>query len=63
MPEFGNAQRVEIRRHDGYSISTDPDRLQLDLIHRYLTQSYWAKGIPRDRVQRSIRHSLIFGAT
>ena len=60
MPEFGNAQRMESAR-DGYVISTDPDRLQLDVIHGYLTESYWAKGIPRTLVERSIQHSLCFG--
>jgi GNAT superfamily N-acetyltransferase len=44
-------------------ISTDRARLDVDLIHRYLSQeSYWAAGIPRDLVERSIEHSLCFGA-
>ena len=45
----------------GYEISTDPARLDLDLIHRFLSSSYWADGRPRDVVERSIRHSLCFG--
>jgi GNAT superfamily N-acetyltransferase len=33
------------------------------LIHRYLsTESYWAAGIPRDVVERSLAGSLCFGA-
>lgn len=45
-----------------YEISTDPERLDLDVIHHYLSeQSYWARGISRERVARSIRHSLCFG--
>jgi GNAT superfamily N-acetyltransferase len=44
-------------------ISTDRTRLDVDLIHRYLSQeSYWAIGIPRDLVERSIENSLCFGA-
>jgi GNAT superfamily N-acetyltransferase len=43
-------------------ISTDHDRLDVDLIHRYLSEeSYWAKGIPRDTVERSLANSLCFG--
>ena len=43
-------------------ISTDPARLDLDVIHGFLSQSYWAAGIPRETVERSIRHSICFGA-
>lgn len=44
-----------------YTISTDPGRLDLDVIHGFLTRSYWAEGRPRERVAQSIRHSLPFG--
>lgn len=57
---MGGARRLEAHR-DGYTISTDPARLDLDLIHGYLTQSYWAAGIPREIVERSLRQSLNFG--
>lgn len=44
-------------------VSTDPARLDLDVIHGFLSgSSYWAPGIPRETVARSIRHSLCFGA-
>lgn len=47
---------------DGYSISDDPARLDLDVVHRYLsTESYWAEGIPREVVARSVAGSLCFG--
>lgn len=43
-------------------ISTDKARLDLDLIHRFLSeQSTWASGIPRATVARSIANSLCFG--
>jgi GNAT superfamily N-acetyltransferase len=39
------------------------DRMDVDVIHRYLSEeSYWAKGIPRDVVERSIANSFCFGA-
>lgn len=45
-----------------YEISTDHNRLQIDLIHRYLSQeSYWAQDIPLAVVERSLQHSLCFG--
>lgn len=48
---------------DDYTISTDKAKLDVALIHCFLSQeSYWAQNIPLERVQRSIEHSLCFGA-
>ena len=44
-----------------YTISTDPDRLDRKVIHEFLASSYWARGIPRSVVDRSIDNSLTFG--
>jgi GNAT superfamily N-acetyltransferase len=44
-----------------FTISTDPARLDLDVIHGFLTRSYWAEGIPREIVARAIEHSIPFG--
>ena len=41
-----------------YTISTDRALLDLDVIHRFLSGSYWAQGRARDRVQQSIERSL-----
>jgi len=43
-----------------FHLSTDPALLDLDLIHGFLAESYWAKGIPRETVARSIENSLCF---
>lgn len=44
-------------------ISDNKDRLQIDLIHHFLSsKSRWAKGISKDLVMRSIKNSLCFGA-
>lgn len=49
-------------RTQAYEISTDYDRLQVGLIHQYLSQhSYWAQNIPLAVVERSLQHSLCFG--
>ena len=45
----------------GYSISTDPTAMDLDAVHAYLAQSYWAREIPKEVVAKSIRGSLCFG--
>jgi ribosomal protein S18 acetylase RimI-like enzyme len=47
--------------NDLYEISSDPGRLDFDVIHAYLTRSYWSAGIPRDVVERAARNSLCFG--
>src|SRR5579872_237749 len=51
---------VEHRR-DQFLVSTDRARLDLDMIHGFLTNCYWAKGVPREVVERSIEHALCFG--
>ena len=51
---------VTIHR-DGYTISNDAARLDVDAIHAYLTTSYWATGIPRATVARSLEHSTGYG--
>ena len=42
-------------------ISTDKSKLQLNVIHGFLTNSYWAKKISPDLIKRSIDNSLCFG--
>src|SRR6266853_2587112 len=44
-----------------YEISTDPARVDAGLVHEFLTNSYWAKGIPLATVRRSIENSVPFG--
>ena len=43
-------------------VSTDKDRLDIGLIHRFLsTEAYWSRGITRQTVERAIAGSLCFG--
>jgi N-acetylglutamate synthase-like GNAT family acetyltransferase len=44
-----------------YTISTDRSRLDLEVIHGYLSRSYWAAGRSLETIRRSIEHSLAFG--
>ena len=48
-------------REGSFTVSTDPARFDLDVIHGFLTRSYWSEGITRALVARSIEHSLCFG--
>jgi GNAT superfamily N-acetyltransferase len=50
----------ECRRGE-FTISTHASRLDLEMIHDFLTTSYWAAGVPAEVVKRSIEHSLPFG--
>jgi GNAT superfamily N-acetyltransferase len=59
-PITQSEQVIEYRKGD-FQLSTDRERLDLDVIHRFLTDCYWAKGISRELVARSIENSLCFG--
>ena len=48
--------------HNGFTISTDPARLDISIIFDYLNgRSYWAAGRPRDVLEKALKHSLNFG--
>lgn len=48
--------------NNDYTIDTDKSRLDIPLIHQFLSQqSYWAQNIPLEIVERSIANSLCFG--
>jgi GNAT superfamily N-acetyltransferase len=42
-------------------VSTDPARLDLSVVHGFLTNAYWSPGVTLETVQRSIEHSIPFG--
>ncbi len=43
-----------------FEISTDKSRIDLRMVHEFLTSSYWAQGIPESTIQRAIENSLCF---
>lgn len=45
----------------GYQISSETKDMDIDVIHGYISQSYWAKGIPRHTMKIAIDNSLCFG--
>lgn len=45
-----------------YHISTDKSKLNLHVIHKFLSEdSYWSKNIPIEIVKKGIENSLCFG--
>src|SRR5216684_5408947 len=44
-----------------YEISTDPAKIDVGVVHWFLTNCYWARGIPEEVVRRSIENSICFG--
>lgn len=54
------SQILEVHRDD-FTISTDPARLDHDAIADMLERSYWARGRPRERLERALANSLVFG--
>ena len=46
---------------DGFTISTEKEKLDIDLIHSFLNRTYWAEGISKEVIRRSIEGSLCFG--
>ena len=47
---------------DGFCISTNKEKLNIDAIHEFLsTKAYWCLNIPKTTVQTAIQHSLCFG--
>lgn len=51
-----------LTRDDGYLLSTDPARIDLGLVHHWLsTDAYWALGRDRETVARAFAGSVPFG--
>ncbi len=48
-------------QRDGYLISTDRARLDIEAIWGFLRTSYWAFGVAREKVESSVESSLPFG--
>jgi N-acetylglutamate synthase-like GNAT family acetyltransferase len=42
-------------------VDSDPARLDMDLIHGFLANTYWSLGISRELLERALRNSLCFG--
>lgn len=54
-------RRVKKAHGARYEIDINPARLDIATIHRFLSRSHWAEGIPLAVLERAIAHSLAFG--
>lgn len=52
---------IEEHTKEKYLISTDKSKLNISVIHDFLSSSYWAENIPIEIVKKSIENSLCFG--
>ena len=48
-------------KQNEFIVSTDPAKLDVPAIHAFLTRAYWSEQIPREVIERAVRHSLCFG--
>ena len=54
-------QKIIEVQMDQFTISTDPIRLDVDTIVEFLSRAYWAQVRTRERIERSLANSLVFG--
>lgn len=47
--------------HNGYLLSDDPALIDAAAWHAYLARSYWAAGMPRERLDKALANSLCIG--
>lgn len=61
--QTGPRLEIQVRedRRGEFLITTDPSRLDVSSVHSFLTSSWWAAGISKETVERSIQGSLCFG--
>jgi GNAT superfamily N-acetyltransferase len=49
------------RERNGYVLSTEQDRVDIDTVHRWLSKdAYWALGRPRDVVEATVRSCSVW---
>jgi GNAT superfamily N-acetyltransferase len=42
-------------------VDSDPARLDMDVVHGFLSNTYWSRGIARPLLEKALRNSLCFG--
>lgn len=45
-----------------YDLSLDPARVQINVVHGFLSTCYWSPGIRREVVEKAIANSIVCGA-
>lgn len=46
---------------NNFTITDQTDQLDFETIHSFISESYWAKGIPKSILERAMNNSLCFG--
>lgn len=58
---MNKGKHIHIQKN-GFTISTDPSLLDIDLVHKFLSEdSYWAAGMTHEEVSDTAEGSLCFG--
>ena len=47
---------------ESYELSTDPARVQVDVVHGYLSACYWSPGVRREVIEKALASSIVCGA-
>lgn len=59
---FGRKDQSEVWQRDQFLISTDKAKLQIERVHKFLSQeAYWCQGVPASAVTKAIENSVCFG--
>lgn len=45
----------------GYRVSSSREEMDFDVIHGYISKTYWAEGIPKEVLATALDNSLCFG--
>lgn len=45
----------------GYRVSSSREEMDFDVIHSYISNTYWAEGIPKETFKKALDNSLCFG--
>ncbi|HNX32909.1 MAG TPA: GNAT family N-acetyltransferase [Holophaga sp.] len=46
---------------DGFELTTDPARMDLDAVYGFISQSYWGRERPKEVQRRAMENSICFG--
>jgi N-acetylglutamate synthase-like GNAT family acetyltransferase len=46
---------------NNFTISTDKNKIDIDYVHQFLSNSYWSPGLPMETIKRAMQNSLCFG--
>jgi hypothetical protein len=45
----------------GYRVSSDREEMNFDVIHNYISRTFWAEGILKETFKKALDNSLCFG--